>query len=76
MENRKSKQQFSKILMLLLAVLIFSMCVNDNKKEQNKKQPISNDNELIADSIMAMVYAVPDPDEIFNEIFIDEFELK
>ncbi len=76
MKNRNSTQQFFKILILLLAALIFSMCVNDNKKEQNKAQSDPDDYELISDSIMAMVYSVPDPDEIFNEIFIDKFELK
>ncbi len=76
MKNKNSKQQFSKILMLLLAVLIFSMCTRENKKEQDKELSNPDDYELISDSIMAMVYSVPDPDEIFNEIFIDDFELK
>ena len=76
MENRNSAQQFFKILMLLLAVLIFLMCISDNKKEQDKEQSSPDDYKLISDSIMGMVYSVPDPDEIFNEIFIDEFELK
>ncbi len=73
MENRNSAQQFYKIIMLLLAVLIFSMCTRDNKKEQDK---VPDDYELISDSISEMVYSVPDPDEIFNEIFIDEYVLK
>ena len=68
-------QQFSKILLLLLAVLIFTMCISDNKKKQNEVQSGSDDYELIPDSISEMVYSVPDPDEIFNEIFIDEYEL-
>ena len=75
MKNKNSVQQFFKILMLLLAVLIFSMCVSDNKKEQDKKQSNPDDNKLISDSIMEMVYSVPDPNEIFNEIFIDKYEL-
>ncbi|MCK5171727.1 MAG: hypothetical protein KAQ75_17750, partial [Bacteroidales bacterium] len=75
MENRNTAQHLLKILMLLLAVLIFLMC-NGDKKVQDKEQSSPDDYKLISDSIMGMVYSVPDPDEIFNEIFIDEFELK
>ncbi len=76
MKNRNLQQQLFKILILLLAFLIFSMCTRNNRKEQDDVQSGTDDYEIISDSIMAMVYSIPDPDEIFNEIFTDEFELK
>ncbi len=75
MKNRNLQQQLFKILILLLAVLIFSMCTHNNRKEHDEIQSGSEDSEIISDSIIAMIYSVPDPDEIFNEIFIDEFDL-
>lgn len=64
----------SKLLTLLIIVFLFSMCINDNKKRQDLSQ--SSQEEIVSDTILGMVYSVPDPDEILSEILVEEIELK
>jgi hypothetical protein len=63
----------SKFLTLVVIVCLFSMCMSDNKKGQDPS--LSSTEEIITDSILGMIYSVPDPDEILNEILVEDIEL-
>ncbi len=65
-----------KLLFILsfFAVFTLAQCKSDKKAE--KEQPIETEENQGFDDEEQVVYMLPSPDEIFNEIFIEDIELK
>ena len=64
-----------KICLVSLIIVVFANCSNSNQTTQEILSNLQSDQSSI-DSIVEIVYSVPDPDEILNEIFIDNIEFK
>lgn len=65
----------AKTCLLFLIIVVFVNCGNSN---QSVKEIMDNlqSQESSVDSIIDIVYSLPDPDEILNEIFIKKTEFK
>lgn len=68
-------KKFYQIFFFILVVILLTNCSSDN---QTRGKIISNlhSDEASVDSLVDIIYSIPDPDEILDEIMIDKLKFK